>query len=920
MRKLTSLLFFMLLCAIGFAQKIAYTITITDVASGNTVSNASVKMRGSNTGVSANDKGKCTIQATSGDVIDISSVGYNLVSVTLGSQTNLSVSLTKAVADLSDVVIVGTRGAARAKTETAVPIDVIKINQVGLPSAKMDFTSVLNMTAPSFNYNKQSGADGADHVDLGTLRGLGPDQTLVLINGKRRHNTAFVALFGTRGRGASGTDLNAFPQNGVDRIEILRDGASAQYGSDAIAGVMNIVLSKNVNQWNIIAGWSGYYDNKFNAKNFNDGKQYVSSNTIDGGTFNLSANNGFNVGKQGGFVNFSLDFKTQAKTFRQADTANWKTDKDDLRYINTSRRAFGDGSINTYGAMYNMELPVKNSKATFYSFGSINTKESDAYAYTRNMSSNADRFPVTALGVPINVPSIMQTTNDGETYYNPRILTAINDAAVSFGFKGITQKSWNWDVSLVTGKNDFQYFGDKTFNASLIGNTSKTYFIDGGFRFRQATLNVDLSKNFKSIAKGLNIGYGFEYRNEKYGINKGEEASYANYDPNGVQGSGSQGFPGFSPSDVVDAKRNSLSVYVDGELNVTDKWLVDAAVRAENYSDFGSLATFKLATRYKVADGFNLRGSASTGYRAPSLQQLNFSNTLTSFIGSNLIQSRLVANYDEVAQLAGIPALKQETSQSASLGFASKVAKGFSITIDGYVTKVKDRVVISGLFYADDASLPTAFTDKLNEIGVGSAQFFANAVNTTNYGLDIVVDYTKKWNNKTFKALLAGNFQELKIDKINVPTALNTNDDNREAFFGSREVTFLKSSAPQTKFNLSMSYSVKKLSVGTNLTYFGNVSTEGFGDVPTDANPNVFVSSLYTYKGKLVSDVFGSYKICKSVTLLAGVDNIFNVHPLLSINPLAKNANANNESGGPWDSVQMGFNGRRLFTKLAINF
>ena len=376
------------------------------------------------------------------------------------------------------------------------------------------------------------------------------------------------------------------------------------------------------------------------------------------------------------------------------------------------------------------------------------------------------------------------------------------------------------------------------------GNLVISYFIDGGFRFRQATLNVDLSKNFKSIAKGLNIGYGFEYRNEKYGINKGEEASYSNYDPNGVQGSGSQGFPGFSPSDVVDAKRNSLSVYVDGELNVTDKWLVDAAVRAENYSDFGSLATFKLATRYKVADGFNLRGSASTGYRAPSLQQLNFSNTLTSFIGSNLIQSRLVANYDEVAQLAGIPALKQETSQSASLGFASNVAQGFSITIDGYVTKGKDRVVISGLFYADDASLPTAFTDKLNEIGVGSAQFFANAVNTTNYGVDIVVDYTKKWNNKTFKALLAGNFQELKIDKINVPTALNTNDDNREAFFGSREVTLLKSSAPQTKFNLSMSYSVKKLSVGTNLTYFGNVSTEGFGDVPTDVNPNLFVSSL----------------------------------------------------------------------------
>jgi iron complex outermembrane recepter protein len=490
MKKLSSLLFFMLLALIGFAQKTAYTIIVKEATTGNAVSNASVKVRGSNVGVTANDNGTCTLQATNGDVIEITNVGYNLVSATLGSQTNVSVSLTKAAADLTDIVIVGTRGAARAKTETAVPIDVIKINQVGLPTAKMDFTSVLNMSAPSFNYNKQSGADGADHVDLGTLRGLGPDQTLVLINGKRRHTTAFVALFGTRGRGASGTDLNAFPQNAVDRIEILRDGASAQYGSDAMAGVMNIILSKNVNHWNINAGWSGYLDTKFNASKFNAGNQYYSGNKVDGETFNFSVNNGFNVGKQGGFANFSLDIKNQGKTYRQVDTLNWQSDKNAIPYINSGRRAFGDGSIKTFGGMYNMELPIKDTKSIFYSFASVNSKTSDAFAYTRNISSRPRRFPNTSSGTPIYVPDIMRITNDGEIYYNPHIGTNINDASIALGFKGTSVRNWHWDMSLVTGKNDFQYFGDKTFNASLIGNTTKNYFIDGGFRFRQATLNV----------------------------------------------------------------------------------------------------------------------------------------------------------------------------------------------------------------------------------------------------------------------------------------------------------------------------------------------------------------------------------------------------------------------------------------------
>lgn len=932
MRKLllsTSLIFCSYLL---FAQQ-NFTVKVTDSKTGNPVTNASVVVKATNKGASTNNEGVFAIQAKPNDVLEITCIGYQPQLVTLSGTSTIEVSLIPSSIDLGDIVVVGTRGAARAKTETAVPIDVIKINQVGLPTAKMDLTSVLNMSAPSFNYNKQSGADGADHVDLGTLRGLGPDQTLVLINGKRRHTTAFVALFGTRGRGASGTDLNAFPQSAVDRIEILRDGASAQYGSDAMAGVMNIVLSKNVNHWIINTGWSGYNDTKFNARKFNAGNQYYSGNKIDGGTFTLSANNGLTMGKNGGFVNFSFDYRSQGKTYRQVDTTNWQTDKNAIPYINGGRRAFGDGSIKTFGVMYNMELPVKDSKTTFYSYGGVNSKESDAFAYTRNMSARPNRFPVDAGGTPIYVPEIMRITNDGETYYNPHIGTNINDASIALGFKGVTAKNWNWDASLVNGKNDFQYFGDKTFNASLIGNTTKNFFNDGGFRFRQATLNVDLSKNFKNVARGLNFGYGFEYRNEKYGINKGEEASYANYDPNQVQASGSQGFPGFSPDDVIKATRYNFSAYADAELNVTDKWLIDGAVRGESYSDFGSVATFKLATRYKVSDNFNLRGSASTGFRAPSLQQINFSNTLTSFSGGQLVQSRIARNGDVVTKAAGIPDLKEETSVNGSLGFAWKAAPNLTFTVDGYMVKVKDRVVLSGLFSADDATLPAAFTSLLKGLNVSTAQFFTNAVNTTNYGIDLVLDYSKKWGNKSFKGLLAGNFQKINLDEIHVPAALSGTVLNQKTFYSDREIAFLKASAPGAKFNLSLNYACGKLGFGTNLTYYGGIKLLGFGDatpenpnyaginpqVPSDATGDL-VPEIFDYKGKFVTDIFASYKFCKSVSIFIGADNIFNIHPNIGVNQLAKGWAGDNESGGPWDSVQMGFNGRRLFTKLAINF
>ncbi len=325
----------------------------------------------------------------------------------------------------------------------------------------------------------------------------------MLINGKRRHQTAFVALFGTRGRGNSGVDLNAFPQTAVDRIEILRDGASAQYGSDAMAGVINVILKKNVNQLSINTGWSGYYDSKFNAQNFNQTNQYYTGNKVNGGTFTFSVNNGAKIGKNGGFINVSVDFLNQGKTFRQVGTTNWQTDPNTLPTVNSGRRSFGDGSVTTSGVMYNMEIPTSASgTTTFYSFGGVNYKASDAYAYTRNWSAKPTRFPVRANGSLIYDPSIMLvSTGDVDTFYNPHIKTHITDMSLAAGIKGEGKSGWQWDLSNTIGSNDFHYYGDQTYNASIIGSTAKIRFDDGGFNFLQNTLNLDISKTYKNVSQ-----------------------------------------------------------------------------------------------------------------------------------------------------------------------------------------------------------------------------------------------------------------------------------------------------------------------------------------------------------------------------------------------------------------------------------
>jgi len=507
----------------------------------------------------------------------------------------------------------------------------------------------------------------------------------------------------------------------------------------------------------------------------------------------------------------------------------------------------------------------------------------------------------------------------------------------------------------VIGRNDFHYYGNNTFNGTLPQNivSTKTRFDDGGFNFLQNTANYDVSKRFNSVANGLTLSFGAEFRFEQYKIYKGEDDSWGytiaqRYYPNvGATrdvASGSQGFPGFRPTDEVNATRTNIGGYANAAIDMTKEWLIDAAIRLENYSDFGFVNTYKLATRYKLTDNFNIRGSVSTGFRAPSLQQINFSNINTNIVAGSLQYIWLAPNNSAVAKAAGIPKLTQETSVNGSVGFAYKPAKNFTITVDGYMIQIKNRVIFSGQF---DATLP-ALAPYMPVVSppLNSVQFFANAVNTTNTGVDIVLDYNKKWGKNGFKALLAGNLQNINIDKINIPAPLNTTYFDQQTFFSSREQAFLKASAPKSKFSLLLEYTVNKFSIGTHLTYFGKLTTKGYGysSLPgaaaggpggagisdaglgydpyvTADNGTSVVPEDFVYHGKLTTDIYTSFHLNKNVSWVVGADNLFNVHPDIAATAGAKmNSWGDSESGGPFDAVQMGYNGLRLFSRILLNF
>lgn len=855
--------------------------------------------------------------------LSISYVGYATQTIVItqgGSQVHDIVLAQRA---LEEVVVTGTRSEPRSSLDATAPIDVIDIKGLTKDVGQVSLNQILNYVAPSFNANTQTIADGSDHIDPASLRGLGPDQVLVLINGKRRHTTSMVNINGSFGKGSVGTDLNAIPTAAIKKVEILRDGAAAQYGSDAIAGVINIILEDNVSDFRVNATYGGYAS-KHAEKGY------------DGQSVQTNVNFGLPIGKLGGFINVSGSYDYRQPTNRQQEfTGTIFSDYNnpqaypnptgkDITNEELARRGLDRGDFvsrigqakNQGGSAFvNSVVPISD-QAEFYAFGGLNYRKGESAAFRRQPAQ--------------------LTQNSSEIYplgYLPIIATDNYDQSLASGVRGQFH-DWHVDFSNAYGRNKLDFTTENSLNASLL-SASPTSFRDGGYVFSQNTTNLDINRYFEHSLSGINIAFGAEHRYENYQIVAGEEASYADYgkarkigvDANGkdllipdIRGdkqtlfapngspyaSGAQAFGGFRPDNEVDKSRSSVAAYADVEVNFTPQWLVTGALRFENYSDFGSTLNWKLSSRYKIDDVFTVRAAASTGFRAPSLHQRYFNATSSVFVDGEIINSGTFTNDSRVAKLLGIPPLKQETSHSYSLGLTANFGK-LKATVDGYYIKIDDRIVYTGQFTGSNKSDASAkdkeIYDLLQQANASAARFFANAINTETKGLDIVLTYVESIGQGRLKTDLSGTFVKTKIDgAIQVSPQLAGKEN---IYFDQASRIYLESAVPRTKLNLTFNYDINKFNFFLRNVYFGKV--DGATNVDADRQ---------TFGGKVITDLSIGYSLTKNLRWTIGANN------LLDIYPDETRAGSSLRGAGyfPYSRTgqQFGFNGRYVFTRLAL--
>ncbi|MBT8187089.1 MAG: TonB-dependent receptor, partial [Croceitalea sp.] len=828
---------------------------------------ATVVKKGTSIGTTTDFDGNYSIDAAIGETLVVSFIGYETKEIVVNNVT-MDVVLASGLA-LEEVIIIGSRNPNRTATETAVPVDVLDVTELAQTAPQITVEEILNNAAPSFTSNPQTISDGTDHIAPASLRGLGPDQVLVLVNGKRRHKTALVNVNGTFGRGAVGTDMTAIPANSIARIEILRDGAAAQYGSDAIAGVINIVMKKSTNELNV---------------DLTTGANFTSESgpgkSVDGEKINLGLNYGLPIGEDGGFINFTGNFNYRGFTNRMQEweggifnrynaiervasadnydisllldddlddifqyagqagtTLTGSETKEDLRTIlgeditSSELSARGQtrsdynmrvGQSELRGAQFfaNMAIPL-GENLEFYGFGGIGYKTGNAAGFYRLPNQSRAYTPAYING------------------FLPEINSNINDKSATLGIRGVLGE-WNVDFSNSYGKNSFLYRITNSSNASL-ANSTPFEADSGGFNYNENTTNVDLNRFYDDIFQGLNIAFGAEYRVENYAIVAGEEASYEQYntrgnphdptDPTSVvpedffgstRPGGIQVFPGFKPDNEIDAFRNSVAGYFDIEADFTENFLVTGAVRYENFSDFGGTLNFKLATLIKASDNLNIRGGVQTGFRAPSLHQIHFNSTSTLFVDGVPNEVGIFPNTSRVARILGIEPLKEETSTGFTAGFTAKIPDAnLSVTLDGFIVNIDDRIILTGQF--NDNGNPE-LERLFNQANAEQAAFFTNSVDTKTSGLDVVVDHGVEISSTvSLSNTLAFTLSKTEVERVKVPSAI-ASAGLTETYFDPTSRIYLESAVPTTKGNLS-----HNLKFGDNWniylrnTYFGEV-------------------------------------------------------------------------------------------------
>jgi len=868
------------------------------------LSGATVTIEGTTINATSDEAGHFTLNAPPGRVTlraDFS--GFRSVqkqlTVTSGKPADVDFPLALDQLLTEVVVVVGSR-TPRTNVETTAPVDVVtaeEISHVG----KTETGRVLSTLAPSYISNPQTNSDGTDHVDPASLRGLGPDQVLVLINGKRRHKSALLNVNNTFGRGNVATDLNAIPVGSIKRIEILRDGAASQYGSDAIAGVINIV-TKDYTDLADITTLTGITGSK------------------DGAQIKTSANYGFKIGKKG-FLNLTGEFLKKDRTSRTGDYTGpvYSTDKatdDAMLAANGFARSdfkmkVGEAAATDALGSFNLELPI-NDEASFYSFGDI--------SHRNGISAGFYRYPYQTAQV-VTAPGFY--TNG----FLPEIHSNINDQAITIGVR--RKGDWTIDASLTHGQDSFQFNVENSVNASY-GTASPTTFNAGTLSASQTVGDVDILHKIETGAvKSLAFVLGTEIRNENYRIQAGDVASYDDGNPKYFPGAtvpripGAQVFPGFQPSNEVDRDRNNISVYTGLESEVVKGLNVDVGGRYENYSDSGNSFTGKVAARIPVVgNAVGIRGAASTGFRAPSLQQLWFSNVSTLFLadpnqGGLLVPNQVLTSNNEspITKAFGIPRLTEEKAVNLSGGLTLRPLDNLSVTADYYDIQIKNRIVITSQFPATN---PAVAAILMPFPGVNQAQFFANAVDTDTQGVDVVADYAVDTGAGTLILSAAANFTKTKVNDVHIPQSLHDNfrafgvsdAQLKTYFFGRLSTNRLEDSEPHQKGSATLRYNLKRISALVRGNYYGKVY---YKSDPTAAG--TFTDE--TFGAKTLFDVDLGIQITKTVQFNVGADNVFNTFPDKQKDPA-------NISLGRFvysrNVTQFGQNGGFYYGKLELTF
>ena len=852
----------------AFAQTKTVSGTITE-SNGAPLPGVSVVVKGTATGAVTDANGQFSLKApATATTVTLSFVGFKTTDAAIPASGVLDMVLAGSDNELETVVVsTGSRNAKRVLTDTPLPIDILSSKDLA-STGQMRMDQALQYRVPSFNTVNTPVNDATTLLDPYEIRNMGPSRTLILINGKRKNLSSLLYVQFSPGRGETGVDVSGIPMEAVKRVEILRDGASAQYGSDAIAGVMNFILKDK-------------YD--FTSLNVSSGVTAKG----DGTTYGISLNSGGNIGSKG-FVNYTLGFNQQGNAIRSGnihvpteiatfgDPSKPNTDPANSIIVNYLKDYPTGGNLNGTGEITSAKFLVNAGT----SFGETGMLYANAAMVSKHVLSNANfRTPYWRQDRGLLHKS---TDNNGKNYitdasqlafaadgidlykgyigYMPSFEGDLLDYNATIGATNEVN-GWKSDLSLTTGGNTQAYTVDNTVNRSL-GKASPTRFKPGGFGFNHLVGNLDVSK---SITDEFSIAFGAEARSETYTIVAGDTASY--------KGQGSNSFPGIDAVNAGSNSRFNLGAYVDASYDISKDFLINGTLRAEKYSDFGPATVGKLSTRYKLADDkVTIRGSYSTGFRAPSLHQIYAQSIQASFAGGTITTSGLFNNRSVQAKALGIPTLRPEKSTNISLGVGLNPTKDLSVTLDYYNINVKDRIVYSSSIESSDKT--SQLYGILQAAGVRSIQFFINGIETNTSGLDFIVSQKNLAVGTGKLAInLAGNYM-LNNEIVGLPQEPAAIKAAGSSILNAQIKSLLTESRPKYKAILGFDYVVGKWVVNLNNTLFGPTSFRDFDNGGGD-----MADIKAVFKPAVVTDLNIGYRFTEKVAFSISINNLLNIVP-----------------------------------------